>query len=251
MTKLLKLTALMNGITFFLFAGTVPGVAFSMNDIKVLDPTLNLDSQFDQKPPLRLIFRRDGILTDLENRAIHVDNLRDREVTIQIAPGLNVSFVTIERTLQDVEKQAVKKLTLLAPAYVFAAGQLFYSVPVNTGVQFSRPTDAPPGAPRHYPAGTDASVIQGYDTSVRPAELIIDLANLAKLGKPSGNSGIVLRYLICVSANGEIQTVLSQNPPARDITEIAAALKQVRVKSPGQRNGKPVPTAVPVFVPLK
>jgi hypothetical protein len=130
-----------------------------------------LDCDTSQAFPLRLNINQDGSLIDLQGNAISFDNLEKREITIQIPPDSKVPFATIERTLQNVEKRGIKLLRIVAPSYVLAAGQLFYAVPESNS-EFGHVAEPPPGSPRLFPKGMQ---IQGFDMSVRPAQLSVDI----------------------------------------------------------------------------
>jgi len=183
---------------------------------------------------VRIVIDQDGSLKDLAGKPITREGLGDKRIILQIPPHSKASFAQINQTLHNLQEQGIQDLRLAATGYRFTGGRLFYVVGGPSNSPFPRPVAA------------------GAGTSVQPAQLDIDLENLAAVAKrsfesPEGSTA-TLGYTVYVTETGQIVAVdggLAQLP------EVTAALRQARVIAPGRIGNEPVPTAVVVTLSIK
>ena len=187
---------------------------------------------------VRIIIDQDGSLKDLEGNPITQAMVKDRQVAVQIPPGSPVTFAAVNQTLRYLQEQGIQDLRLLATAYRYTGGRLFYVVAGISNSPFPQP---PPKLTSQIP-------------DVQPAQLGIDLESLAAMVKGSGlfpgnpGSNISTSYIVCVTETGQIVAIDGGLP---QLPEIAAALRQAPVIAPGRRGNEPVPTAVMVNLTIR
>ena len=77
---------------------------------------------------IRIIIDQDGSLKDLAGNPITQAMLKDRRAAVQIPPGSPVTFAVINQTLRYLQEQGIQDLRLIATAYRYTGGRLFYAV---------------------------------------------------------------------------------------------------------------------------
>jgi len=184
----------------------------------------------------------DGSLMDSQGQPISLQRLKESKDDILVTAGSQIPFAVVQSTLQYLQYQGIQNLRLGSTDYDYQAGRLFYTGPTITS----------------GPAGLQTS---STNPSVQAPVLDVDMDHLASLAKASGGwtiatngagysvstAGLVSSYTLYVSETGEIIDVQG----ALNMPEIAAALRQVHVVSPGQKDGKPVPTRVMLLIRTK
>jgi TonB family protein len=193
---------------------------------------------------IRIIIDQDGSLKDLGGNPITGEAIREKQIVLQVPPESQASFAQINQTLRYFQEQGVQNVRLVATAYRFTAGRLFYAVAGPSNSPFP-PPPAPGGYTRQIPDS---------GTSVQPAQLGIDLESLAAMAKSSGqalgNPGTTttLGYTVYVTETGQIVAVDGGLP---QLPEITAALRRAPVIAAGRRGNEPVPTAVGVTLSVR
>jgi hypothetical protein len=153
----------------------------------------------------------------------------------------DVPFSRIEETLK-MQKSSVRYL-LKSPRYCFPFGS-------DKSLKYARP-----GLKRLYYSalivsnGSQFIQLAGTDPDVRPPKFGVDFSRLAQSFPDSKyRKGAVYLFRVFVDESGDILGVESSNTQNEAVVE---SLIKGTVIAPGTRNGKPIPTAVTVAIPVK
>jgi protein TonB len=195
-------------------------------------------------PAMRVTLDTDGNLKDPKGQPVSLQQLKEAKDDILVSAGAQIPFAVIESTLKYLQYQGILNVRLSSPSYEFQDGRLFYIAPPITTLS----------------AGTQPSK---SDSGIQPPVIDIDVDHLADLVKASGRNPIVLNvngynvdvkgltfsFRMYISEKGEIVGI--QKGSLTDMPEVATALRQARVITPGRLNGTPVPTAASLSILLK
>jgi TonB family protein len=198
--------------------------------------SVTVEFSADGKPSMRLIMSEAGSLreigTTLEGTAI-LEKVKETQARVAVLPNPLTPFESLEETLKALE--AAGGTVRTDGPFVYAQRRLFY-----------QPTGAPPGAPF---VGVDAP------------EYVMDLARVAALARRTGADrfliarpgmpGPALEIQLFVSETGELLGARMVNGAGPSAPELEAELLRTRIVAPGRREGRAVPVAVTVKVPIE
>ncbi len=183
----------------------------------------------------RFTLDADGYIRDSQGLPVSIEKLRENQGSVQITPAPQVSYDLIQQTLAYLQVQGVDKIRLNSQAYVYNAGRLFYQAPTTLA--------NPPGAGQIV---IQAPVLDiDINQLSRQAEVALD----ALRPKFPAGATTALSFTVFVDEAGQIVAVQGPEGPF-DVPELATALKQARVTTPGLRGNVAVPTAVKITVPV-
>jgi hypothetical protein len=182
-------------------------------------------------PPPKIEFMTDVDGT-IVGPTLPFEGIKDLEIIVTTAQ--QISYPVLDKTLKELQSRGASHLHVISLAYVFKDGQLFYQ----------------PG-----------SFLSRIGINVQPPELDIDLKFLAAKAEGSGAAmpkpistpfGVIagLNYLVGINAAGEIVFVERQGHTP-DLPEIDSALRLAHVGRPAYLDGKEVPAAIMVSIPVQ
>jgi TonB family protein len=166
-------------------------------------------------------------------------DIKNLEIAVSTAP--QISYAILEKALKELQSRGASHLRLSSMAYVFKAGQLFYQLHDQANAFLSQNA-----------------------LNVQPPELDMDLNYLALKAAAGGVEkarlistpfGTIVRpgpsYMVGINAAGEIVFVeRNAATDAPDQPEIEAAIRQAHVKRPAYLDGKAVPVAITIAMPV-
>jgi TonB family protein len=184
---------------------------------------------FGVPPTIEFMIDEDGTVL---GPTLPFEDIKDLEIMVSTAQ--QISYTALDKALKDLQSRGASHLNVFSLGYVFKAGQLFY----QPGPSLSR-----------------------IGINVQPPELDIDLNAMAAKAIASGVPvpkpistpfGVVagLSYLVGINATGEIVFVERQ-ARTPDVPEIESALRQAHVKKPAYLDGKEVPAAIMISIPVQ
>jgi hypothetical protein len=209
----------------------------AMNEARAVPVRTFVTVPFGVPPTIEVFVDADGKVL---GPAIAPDDINNLEVTVSTAP--QISYAILDKALEELQRRGTFHLRLSSMAYIFKAGQLFYQLHDQANAFLSQP-----------------------GVNIQPPELDVDLNSLASKAATGGVEkprlistpfGTVVRpglsYLVGINPAGEIMFV-DRNPAAGtpDLPEIDTALRQAHVKRPAYLDGKTVPVAITIAIPVQ
>lgn len=212
----------------------------------VFPATLTHDGQFKEEQDSRSMAMRDVVSGEVKSMSIkeHCGEQAVKQYTL--IPESDAPFSIIESKMQSPEPHTLYSLASSRYAFPLHHSTIAHSKPGLVRLYYS--TILPSN-------GSQLIQLAGVDSEVMPPQFDIDFNHLAGSFKNSHHKdGAIYFFTIFVDEKDSVLGVEYRDEYSDTKNEnemVIEALSNATVLAPGTRNGKPVPTAVIVAIPVK